>query len=230
MAKNKKQEEHSSDYIENPEALAEQISRTEEFIEKNKILVFGAVAVLVLVVGGIFGYRYYKNSQEELAQSEMFQAVYYFESDSLDLALNGDGNNLGFRDIVEDYSITDAGNLANYYAGVAYLKQGKYKPAVLYLQDFSSDDLLIQARAYSLIGDAYMEQEEFDNAAEYYTKAANYKSNEYFSPTYLLKAGLAYEKMGENEKAKNAYQTIIDKYWKSNEFQKAKKYKAQLNS
>jgi len=230
MAKNKKQEEQSNDYIENPEALAEQISKTEEFIEKNKILVFGAVAVLVLLVGGIFGYRYYKNSQEELAQSEMFQAVYYFESDSLDLALNGDGNNLGFRDIVEDYSITDAGNLANYYAGVAYLKQGEYKLAILYLEDFTSDDLLVQARAYSLIGDAYMEQEEFDKAAEYYTQAANYKPNEYFSPTYLLKAGLAFEKLGENEKAENAYQTIIDKYWKSNEFQKAKKYKAQLSS
>ena len=39
------------------------------------------------------------------------------------------------------------------YAGVSYLKQGKFELARLYLEDFSSSDLLIQARAYSLVGD-----------------------------------------------------------------------------
>jgi len=230
MAKNKKQTENQGDYLENPEALAEQISKTESFIEENKALVFGIVAVIVLLVGGVFGYRYYKNTQEELAQGEMFQAVYYFESDSLDLALNGDGNNLGFLDIADEYSITDAGNLANYYAGTAYLKQGKYKLAILYLEDFSADDLLVQARAYSLIGDAHMELGEHESAASFYQKAADYKSNEFFTPTYLFKAALAYEKAGDMESAKEAYKTIIDQYWDSNEFQKAKKYYARLGN
>lgn len=231
MAKNKKQSEsHSNDYLENPEALAEQLTKTEEFLEENKTLVFGVVIVLVLIVGGIFGYRYYKNNQEQLAQSEMFQAVHYFESDSLDLALNGDGNNLGLTDIANDYSITDAGNLANYYAGVAYLKQGKYKPAILYLEDFESDDLLVQARAYSLIGDAHMELGEYEQAASFYTKAANYKPNEYFSPSYLMKAAIAYEKAGNMEEAKSAYTTVIEDYWQSGEFQNAKKHLARLGN
>lgn len=231
MAKNKKQtDEHGNEYLENPEALAEQFSRTEEFIEKNKALVFGAVALLVLLVAGVFGYRYYVNTQEQLAQSEMFQAIYYFESDSLDLALNGDGNNLGFIDITEEYSITDAGNLANYYAGTAYLKQGKFKQAILYLEDFSADDLLVQARAYSLIGDAHMELNEYDQAASAYKKAAGYKPTKQFTPTYLLKAALAFEKAGNMEEAKDAYQTIIEDYWDSSEFQKAKKLKAQLGN
>jgi hypothetical protein len=112
----------------------------------------GIVAVIVLVVGGFFGYRYYTNSQDDLAQGEMFQAIRYFEADSLNLALNGDGNNLGFLQIVEDYSGTKAGNLANYYAGVIYLKQGKFPLAIFHLEDFSSNDLLVQARAYSLVG------------------------------------------------------------------------------
>src|SRR5690606_22276199 len=122
------------------------------------------------------------------AQREMFQAVYYFEADSLDLALNGDGNNLGFLDIIDDYGITDAANLANYYAGAAFLKQGKFQVARLYLEDFKSNDLLVQARAYSLIGDTYMEEDNFEQAARYYSRAANYKPNKYFSPTYLMKA------------------------------------------
>jgi len=230
MAKNKKQTEaNGSDYLENPEALADQISKTEEFIEKNKILVFGAVAVLVLIVAGVFGYRYYKNTQEKAAQTEMFQAVYYFEADSLDLALNGDGNNLGFKDIASEYNITDAGNLANFYAGTSYLKKGDFKSAILYLEDFNADDLLVQARAYSLIGDAHMELNEYDEAASMYEKAANYKPNKYFSPGYLMKAALAFEKAGKPEKAQKAYETIIEKYWDSSEVQKAKKYKAELS-
>ncbi len=230
--KNKKRadEKHSTDILENPDVLADQLSRTEEFIEKNRGIVFGISGLILLVVAGVFGFRYYKNSQNAQAQSEMFQAIYYFESDSLDLALNGDGNNLGFVDISEEYAITDAGNLANFYAGTAYLKQEKFKLAILYLEDFNSSDLLIQARAYSLIGDAYMELADYQNAASFYEKAANYKPNKYFTPQYLMKAALAHEKLNANSAAIEAYQTIIDQYWESAEFQNARKYKARLES
>ncbi|ELR69686.1 hypothetical protein C900_04663 [Fulvivirga imtechensis AK7] len=228
--KNKKgTEQHSSDLLENPEALAGQITKTEEFVSQHKGLVFGVAAVVALLIAGYFGFRYYKNTQNLKAQNEMFQAVHYFESDSLNLALNGDGNNLGFLSIIKDYGITDAANLANFYAGATYLKQGKYELAILYLKDFSSDDLLVQARAYSLIGDAYMEQENYTEAANFYQKAAEYKPNKYFTPLYLLKAAMAYEKANNNEAAIRAYDRIITKYWDSNEFQKAKKYRAMLN-
>src|SRR5690606_3114897 len=138
------------------------------------------------------GFNYYKNNLNQEAQNQMFQAVFYFEADSLDRALNGDGNNLGFLDIAAEYGITKAGNLANYYAGVSYLKQGKYELARLYLEDFSSDDLLVQARAYSLIGDAYMEEKNYEEAAKFYHKAAEYKPNKTFTPIYLMKEALAY--------------------------------------
>lgn len=227
--KNKKTtEQHSADILENPEALAGQISKTEEFVTKNKGLVFGVGAVLALIVAGFFGYQYYKNSQNTKAQNEMFQAVHYFESDSLDLALNGDGNNLGFLDIIEEYGVSDAANLANFYAGAAYLKKGNYESAIEYLENFSADDLLVQARAYSLIGDAHMEKGDYEKAASFYKKAARYEPNKYFSPRYLLKAALAYEKNNNSEAAIEAYDTIINKYWDSNEFQTAKKYKARL--
>ena len=158
----------------------------------------------------------------------MFQAVYYFEADSLDKALNGDGNNLGFLEIIDEYGITDAANLANYYAGVSYLKQGKFELARLYLADFSANDLLIQARAYSLVGDSYMEEQKYDDAAKYYSKAANYKPNKYFSPGYLMKEALAYEKLNQPEKAREAYDKIINEYWESSEYQNARKFKARL--
>src|SRR5690348_17084554 len=160
-----KKVEHKHELLENPEAIKETLVGAETWMERNPKTVIGIGALIVLVVGGYFGFSYYRDNQNAQAQKEMFQAVHYFESDSLDRALNGDGNNLGLIAIIEDYGITDAAKLANYYAGVCYLKQGKFEVARLYLEDFSSSDLLIQARAYSLIGDTYMEEGKYEDAA-----------------------------------------------------------------
>lgn len=219
-----------ADLLENPEVIQEKLEGIEHWVEKNPKLLIGVVGVIVLAVGGFFGYRYWVGNQDAQAQKEMFQAVRYFEADSLNLALNGDGNNLGFLQIVEDYSLTEAGNLANFYAGAIYLKQGKFPLAIFHLENYKANDLLVQARAFSLIGDAYMEQKSYEDAAKYYEKAAGYKPNKEFTPVYLMKAGLAYEKLNNTNKAKAAYQTIIDKYWESSELQNAKKFKAKLDS
>lgn len=223
-----KKKDLKKEILESPEVLAEKLQVAESWIEEHSRVAFGVALVALLVVGGYFGYRYYLNSQDDEAQRQMFQAVYYFEADSLDLALNGDGNNLGLVDIADEYGKTDAGNLASFYAGASYLKQGKYELARLYLEDFKSNDLLVQARAYSLLADAYMEEENYGKAAEFYSKAANYKPNKFYTPTYLMKEALAYEKMNDTEKAKQAYQKIIDNYGESAELPNARKFLAKL--
>ena len=220
----------NKDLLENPEVLAEKVEGVEHWIEDNPKIVFGVLGALVLIVGGYFGFRYYVGTQEQIAQKEMFQAVHYFESDSLDLALKGDGNNLGFEQIIEDFGMTDAANLANYYAGAICLKQGKFQLAIYYLEDFSSSDILIQPRAYSLLGDAHMELKDYETAASYYNKASSYKPNKFFTPSYLMKEALAYEKLDQKAKAIAVYQKIIDEFWDSTEYQNARKYKAKLDS
>lgn len=225
-----KKVEHKHELVENPQAIAEKLQGAETWMERNPKTIIGIVAAVVLIVGGYFGYQYYKDNQENEAQQEMFQAVFYFEADSLELALNGDGNHLGFINIIDDYGVTDAAKLASYYAGVSYLKQGKYELARLYLEDFKSSDLLVQARAYSLIGDTYMEENNFEEAAKFYDKAANYKPNKQFTPGYLMKAALALEKNNQNEKAIEAYEKIITDYFESPEVPEARKFKARLET
>jgi tetratricopeptide (TPR) repeat protein len=220
--------EESKNLLENADAIEEKLEGFEHWVTKNPKIIIGIIVALLAVAGAYFGFNYFKKSQNDEAQKEMFQAVRYFESDSLNLALNGDGNNLGLLQIIDNYGWSDAANLANYYTGFIYLKQGKYALAVFHLKEFKSSDLLVQARAYSLAGDAYMEQKDYENAATYYDKASGYKPNKEFTPTYLMKAALAYEKLNKNDKAKEAYQTIIDKYWESTEVQNAKKFKARL--
>ncbi len=220
--------EENKDLLENPEVIKEKLEGVEHWIEGNPKIVFGVLGAIALVIAGYFGYRQWIGSQDDQAQKEMFQAIRYFEADSLNLALNGDGNNLGFLQIIDDYSMTEAGKLANYYVGFIYLKQGKFQPAILYLEDFKAQDLLVQARAYALTGDAYMELKDYEKAVTYYNQAAEYKPNKFFSPSYLMKAALAYEKLNKNDKAKALYQKIIDQYWDSNEYQDARKFKAKI--
>ena len=230
MAKKTQGKKKDGNLLDNPKVLAEQISKTEEYLKQNKGITFGLLIVVVLGIGTYFGYRYYNDNQNATAQAEMFQAQYYFEQDSIDLALNGDGNIFGFKDIIEEYSGTQSANLANYYAGIVYLKKENFDLAILYLESYSSSDLLIQARAYSLIGDAYMEQKDYSNAVVFYEKAANYNDNKHFSPVYLMKAGLAYELINDYPKAIESYDRIVTKYWNANEVQDAKKHKARLEN
>jgi predicted negative regulator of RcsB-dependent stress response len=220
--------EEKKDILESAEAISEKLQGAEHWIEQNPKTLIGIVGAIVIIVGGYFGFKYYQGNQNAQAQKEMFQAVRYFEADSLNLAMKGDGNNLGFEQIIEDYGMTAAGNLANYYAGVISLKQGKHSLAVFYLDAFKASDILVQARAYSLIGDAYMEQKKYEEAASYYEKASDYKPNKFYTPTYLMKLALAYEKLNQNEKAMAAYDRIINDFWDSSEYQTARKYKASL--
>ncbi|MDX5437361.1 MAG: cytochrome C biosynthesis protein [Pontibacter sp.] len=212
--------------VENPDALADRLSQSEDFVKKNKSKLLGVfIAIAAVVVAGFLYYNY-RSTQNVEAQNAMFQAVYYFEADSLSKALNGDGQNAGLLEIADEYGSTDAGNLANLYAGTALLKQGEYAKAVDYLKSFESDDYLLQARAYSLTGDALLEQGKNDEAADMYVKAANYNANPFFSPQYLMKAGIAYEAANNYASAAEMYNKIITDYVASSEVMDAKKYKA----
>ncbi|HZY78392.1 MAG TPA: tetratricopeptide repeat protein [Cyclobacteriaceae bacterium] len=222
--------EEKQTVVENPDALKDKLVGAEAWIEENPKVIGGIVVVIILLAGGFFGYRWWIDKQDLVAQQEMFQAVRYFEADSLDLAMNGTANVAGFDNIIKEYGNTPAANLANYYAGVISLKQGKFPLAVFYLKDFKAKDLLVQARAYSLLGDAYMEQNDYANAADAYHKASTYNPNKYFTPTYLMKEALAYEKLNQNDKAIAAYDRIIKEFWDATEVPTAKKLKARLEA
>ncbi|MDQ3394919.1 MAG: tetratricopeptide repeat protein [Bacteroidota bacterium] len=225
---NRVEADGGTEILENPAAIQESFFRTEDFIKTNKTLVFGIGGLIALAIAGVFIYKMYMNNQNKEAQLEMYQAVYYFEADSLQKALNGDGNSYGFLEIVDRYGRSDAGNLANFYIGVSYLKLGQFQEAIDYLNDFSSKDLLVQARAYALIGDANMELNNFSDAAKNYEKAADHRSNKYFSPQYLMKAALAYERLDNNSKAIQIYDRIINDFHDADEVQDARKHKARL--
>tara|TARA_B100002051_G_scaffold274081_1_gene314330 strand:+ start:1938 stop:2645 length:708 start_codon:yes stop_codon:yes gene_type:complete len=214
--------------IENTEAINETLNKSEEFINKNKNKIYSVLGFLMILFLSFSIFSYLKTNQNNTAQEEMFQAVYYFEKDSLVQALNGDGNNYGFLEIIDEYGLSDAANLSKFYAGASYLKLGNYDNAIKYLNDFSSSDLLIQARAYSLIGDSYVEINDYENAIYYFKKASNENPNEFFTPNYLLKLALVYEEIGDLGSALDTYEEIIKEFKNSPEYQTSLKNKSRI--
>ncbi len=201
------------------------INKTEQFIEDNKKTLSMAIVAVVVVVGLFFGYtNLYLAPLEEEASIEIWKAQQYFEADSLDKALYGDGNYLGFEDIKDQYGATNAGALADYYIGLIYYKQGDYEGAIESLSSFSSDDLIVATVAQGAIGDANAELGDVEAAAAAYMKAANLNKNEFSSPIYLMKAGKAFEAAGNYDKAKEAYKNIMDNYGSSTEGRNVEKY------
>lgn len=195
-----------------PEQSVEQaLSNTEHFIERyKKPLIYGAIITLVIIAAGFAYQHLYRKPliQEALAQS--FTAEQHFRADSFALALNGDGNALGFKQIIEEYG-NKAGEAIYFYAGVSELQLGNYQNAIDYLKKYDGTDLVFQARAICNIGDAYAGLQNYKEAVNQYIKAAKHVDNP-FAAGYLLKAGIMYEELGETAKALGIYEEIKVKY------------------
>jgi tetratricopeptide (TPR) repeat protein len=212
MAKTKKDE--------NPQALSnveETLSKTEHFLEKNYKSLLIVLGVLVGLVGIFWLGKMYISNRNNEAQSQMYQAQKYFEMDSLKLALNGDGNYLGFLDIIDDYKFTKAANLARFSAGICYLHLGNYQDAIDYLDKYSKKDKIIGSLAIGATGDAYVELGDMDKGATKYVEAADYAGNSFNSPLFLMKAAEIYELQKKYQEALNLYERIQTNYPESTE-------------
>ena len=201
------------------------LSKTEQYIEDNQNKLMKIVAAVVAVIALFIAYQsLYLEPQAVEAQSEMFNAEIYFEKDSFNLALNGDGQYLGFIDIADQYSSTKQGKLANYYAGLSYLYLKDYDNAIDYLNDFKSDDIVLSSLALGSIGDAYLELDDKDKALSYYKKAANNDQNSFTTPRYLMKQALILEYNNEYDGALEIYLNIQENFNESRESQNIDKY------
>ncbi|RZJ54393.1 MAG: hypothetical protein EOO44_05220 [Flavobacterium sp.] len=201
--------------------LDETASRTEDWVAKNQKIIIGLVAGIAVATIGYLAYqKFIENPKQDEAANEMFVAQQNFQkatdgvaSDSLyKLALNGSEGKFGFIKIAEEYSGTDAGNLANYYAGMAYLNTGKFDDAIKYLGEFKSEDLILSALAKGAIGDAYSQKNQQKEALDYYVKAAESNKNDFTTPRFLLKAGKTALALGQKEDALKYFTDIKENF------------------
>jgi tetratricopeptide (TPR) repeat protein len=211
-------------------ALDTTASKTEEWVEKNQKIIFGVVGAIALVTLGYFAYnKFVVEPKETDANEQMFVAQENFKkatesdgkkADSLySLSLKGAEGKFGFTKIASEYSSTKAGNLANYYAGIASLNTGKYDDAIKYLNDFKASDKILNSIAIGAMGDANSQKGKSKEAIELYIKAAEANKNEFTTPLYLLKAGKAALASGDKISALKYFTDIKENYENSQENQ-----------
>lgn len=208
---------------QNAEAVVEAVSKTEKFFNENgKLLSIIAVAVVVIAAGIFCWFKFAYQPKVEEAQGQMAYAEQNFRAGDFELALNGDGNVLGFAQVIDEYG-AKAGKSVYFYAGVCELQLGNWDAAIRYLDSYKGKDAILKARATACIGDAYVGLENYGKALGYFEKAAAMADNIY-AAGYLLKAGVTAEKLGQNAKALECYKKIKDQYPSSMEGYDVDKY------
>ena len=203
------------------EQNVENLNAKEAFFVKYQKPILIAVAAIILIIAGTFLYKNFVSEPREAeASTAIAKGQEFFANQEFEKALKGEGNYKGFVKLAADYSSTDAGNLANLYAGLCYANLNKWQDAVKYLDAFStSDDAMISPAAIAALGNAYAHLQQLDKAVDNLKKAASMADkqaaegiNNSLSPTFLLQAAQILESQGKKAEANTLYQDIKKKY------------------
>ena len=207
--------------------VEETLNKSEAFFLKyKKAIIYGVLAVIVVIAGVIVYNQYVAAPREDKASTALAKGQEYFQQDLYEKALNGDGAGYaGFVKVAADYSSTEAGNLANLYAGLCYAGLGKWNEAAKYLEEFDTqDDQMISPAAEGALGNAYAHINQLDKAVTHLKNAAKNADNNSLSPTFLIQAGEILESQGKAAEALELYKQVKEKYVYSIQSQTIDKY------
>ncbi|REJ84793.1 MAG: tetratricopeptide repeat protein [Bacteroidetes bacterium] len=211
--------------------VTEAISKTESFVDQNKKSLSVILVALVVAIGGYLFYtKVYVSGKEKEASVLLFKAEQYFKMDSLNLAINGDGNNPGLEEIASDYGMSPSGNIARYYLGMAYLKTKEFDKAIDALKSYDANDEITGSLALCAIGDAHMELDQTKEAVSYYERASKENPNNFSTPIILMKLGLALEMTQDYKGALKVYEKIKKDYSSTPEGSQIDKYLARAEA
>ncbi|MBO4314915.1 MAG: hypothetical protein J5867_02975 [Prevotella sp.] len=220
----------------------ETINKSEAFFNQYKKSLLSAIIALIVIIAGLFLYKeYFSGPREDKASTALGRGQEYFNSEQFDKALNGDGAGYaGFLKIASDFGSTDAGNLANLYAGLCYANLEKWEDAVKFLDKYEpANDAMISPAALAALGNAYAHVNQLDKAVSTLIKAAdkadkqgNDGVNNSLAPTFRLQAAQILESQDKKDEALKIYEGIKTKYVNSAlvQSQEIEKYIQRLSS
>jgi len=212
------------------DALAEFIGKTAQIYQSNRTAVLSLIVGLIVVIGSTVGYYYYSTAQEQKAQNLLAVAERYYSNGEYEKALNGDEADftVGMLQIIDNYSGTDAANLATYYAAVSYFKLGELEQALSYMEKYNVPDGILGVGPLSFYGNLLETKGNLEEAANMYEKAAYHEENASTTPYNLLKAADAYSEAGNPNQARELLTTIIEEYPNSMEVAEAERLMGKL--
>ena len=198
---------------EKPILADEVLGKSEAFVIEHKNKFLGAIIAIIVIVGGYLAYNTFVAAPKEAeAAKAIFKAEQYFVNGDLETALNGDGMNAGFLQVIEENGGTDAANLAHAYAGICYAQQQNFDEAIKHLEKYSGNDKLVSPMVKYALGNCYAYKENIDKAIKLVLEAADEANNIAVSPKCLFDAAAMYEKQGKADKAIELYNRIKNEY------------------
>ncbi len=209
--------------------VGEALSKTEKFFTtyKNHI-VYGSAAIVAVVAAIMLFHNFVTLPAQQEAMAQTFTAEQYFRNGEYEKALDGDGNALGFNQIISEYS-TKSGEAVYFYAGVCNLQLGKFEEAITNLKKYNGKDEIIAARALACIGDAQASLNDLSAAISSYKSAAA-KADNMLAANYMLKAAILLEETGKTAEALKLYEEIKVKYPTTPEGYDINKYISRINN
>jgi tetratricopeptide (TPR) repeat protein len=211
--------------------ITETLSKAEGYVSENRKSIGLIGGAILLVILGYFGYtNLMVKPQEENAQKEMYMAERYFQKDSIDKAINGDGQFPGFIEIIDNYGSSNSANLAHYYLGMCYMKKGQWENAIEYLSKYDAEDDITGALALGAIGDANLELGKQDEAEKYYMKAIDWDKNQFTAAIFIMKAAFVKELQKDYKGAGELYERIKKDYPLSTEARDIDRYIARATN
>lgn len=211
------------------QAVGTAVSNFETFFKKNQKLITNSILAILIIIAAIFAInKWYLTPLKEEAKTQMFAAEQSFRADNFEVALNGDGNVMGFAQIIKEYG-SKAGKAVYLYAGISELNLGNNEQAIAYLKKYNSKDEILKGRALCCIGDAYANMNDLSKALEMYKKAAAL-SNNLYTATYLFKGAVIAEEMGKTDEALKLYEEIRVKYPQTFEGSEVSKYISRIKN
>ncbi len=206
-------------------------TKSEMFFDRHKTAVTGVVVAVLVIVGGLLGYRkFVSEPRAKEAQDMIWKAQYYFEIDSLDLALNGDGNFLGFTQVADEFGSTSTGNLAKFYIAVINHQKGNYEAALQYYKETSLGDDVLRVMAVGNQGDVLVDMGKPEEAGAQFMKAADLVKSDYTTPMFLMKAGIVYQQQQDWKNASKCFGRVATDYPGSPDATTARKYAARAKA
>lgn len=211
--------------------IGDMYTSTEMFFEKNKRAVTIGIVAIIAVVGCLIGYKkFVMEPNAKAAENAMWKAQYWFEIDSLDLAINGDVNYPGFQGIANKYGSTPSGELAHYYLGVCYHEKGELETALKYYKEADLGDDLFSVLTIGNQGDVLVDMDKVDEAIKQFEKAANMQESLYTTPMFLMKAGIAYQSKNDWKGAEKCFSRIATDFPQWPDVMTARKYAARAKA
>ena len=212
--------------------VEENLSKAGLYVVENSKKLTTLVGSIIVILAIFIGYnKFFLEPNEKNASSEMYIAEFYFQNNEYEKALNGDGQFSGFLSIANEYSSTEAGNIANYYTAICQMNLGSsldssqyFDNALSSLNNFETNDEIISSLATGLKGDANMELGNIDEAMSFYKSAATENVNDFTTPYFMMKQAKILESNKDFSSALEIYNKIKSDYPESKEGTNIDKY------